>query len=249
MSDVGHGDSEEADLAAEYALGVLDGSERRSAERRIERDGAFAADVDDWNKRLAPLYERIEAVEPPPGVWQRITEDLSRMRRLGGFGPQAAAPRGRRVAGIWQWIGLSGMGLAAASLAALIVVGGNLAGLGVPEGGEDTILAGTLVNDQGQPLFTVVFYHEDEHDVATLIPVTRQDDSGKVPELWLVPPDGTAPRSLGLLHASQPILIDIADRTAGEPNAALAVSLEPPGGSPTGQPTGPVVAHGALNTL
>jgi anti-sigma-K factor RskA len=31
--------------------------------------------------------------------------------------------------------------------------------------------------------------------------------------------------------------------------AALAVSLEPPGGSPTGLPTGPVIASGKLTKL
>jgi anti-sigma-K factor RskA len=31
--------------------------------------------------------------------------------------------------------------------------------------------------------------------------------------------------------------------------AVLAVSLEPPGGSPTGQPTGPVIANGKLAQL
>jgi anti-sigma-K factor RskA len=31
--------------------------------------------------------------------------------------------------------------------------------------------------------------------------------------------------------------------------AVLAVSVEPPGGSPTGQPTGPVIANGKLAAL
>ena len=253
MSDLRSEEGGEVDRAAEYVLGVLDGAERRAAERLIERDPAFAHAVDDWNARLEPLYEAIEPVAPPAGVWPRIVEDLARMRRLERAGASSAKPTGRRVAGIWQWIGLSGMGLAAASLAGLIVVAGNLTDLTDMAGPQpdvrDTILAGTLADDNGQPLFTVVFYHEDDHDVATLIPVSRHDDGGRVPELWLVPPDGAAPRSLGLLHASQPILLDIADRAAGTPDASLAVSLEPPGGSPTGLPTGPVVAHGALGTL
>ena len=32
-------------------------------------------------------------------------------------------------------------------------------------------------------------------------------------------------------------------------NAVLAVSLEPPGGSPTGLPTGPVIGTGKLTSL
>ncbi|MCE7026595.1 anti-sigma factor [Jiella avicenniae] len=252
MSDLRSEEVGEADRAAEYVLGVLGGAERRAAERQIERDPVFARAVDGWNARLAPFYEAIEPVEPPAGVWPRIAEELARMRRLERPGVSPAKPKGRRVSGIWQWIGLSGMGLAAASLAALIVVAGNLTDLG-GMGGEqatpaDFILAGTLASDNGQPLFTVVFYSEDDHDVATLIPVASPADGGRVPELWVVPPDGAAPRSLGLLHASQPVVLDVSNRQVVEPDAALAVSMEPAGGSPTGLPTGPVVAHGALRT-
>ncbi|ORE87929.1 anti-sigma factor [Aurantimonas sp. 22II-16-19i] len=248
MSDLRSEEGDEADLAAEHAIGLLDGAGRRAAERRIDRDAGFAADVDAWNQRFAPLYDTIDPVEPPSGIWPRIAEEIVRMRRLGRADAPAAGPTGRRVSGIWQWIGLSGMGLAAASLAALILVTANL-GPVVEAERQETILAGTLANDQGEPLFTVVFYHEEGHDVATLIPVARQDDGGRVPELWLVPPGGAAPRSLGVLHASQPILLDIADRAVATPDTALAISLEPPGGSPTGLPTGPVVAHGALEML
>lgn len=248
MSDLRSEDGEEAGLAAEYSLGVLDGAQRRAAERRIERDPAFASEVDDWGVRFAPLYDAIEPVEPPDGLWPRIAEELARMRRLDRPVAPAAQPKGRRVAGIWQWIGLSGMGLAAASLAALIVVAGNLAEFGPqPPEAVETILAGTLMNDQGEAIFTVVFYHEEDHDVATLIPVAGTSDADRVPELWVVPPGGT-PRSLGILHNSQPVVLAVADRQVLDPDAALAVSMEPAGGSPTGLPTGPVVAHGGLRT-
>ncbi|WAP67660.1 anti-sigma factor [Jiella pelagia] len=248
MSDLRSEDGGEADLAAEYSLGVLDGAERRAAQRRIERDPAFAGEVEAWGARFAPLYEAIEPVEPPVGVWPRIVEDLARMRRVDTAGTQPAKPKGRRVAGIWQWIGLSGMGLAAASLAALIVVAGGLGEFG-PQSPQavDTILAGTLMNDRGEAMFTVVFYHEQDHDVATLIPVSSSSDADRVPELWVVPSGGT-PRSLGMLHNSQPVVLALADRQALDPDAALAVSMEPAGGSPTGLPTGPVVAHGELRT-
>ena len=71
-----------------------------------------------------------------------------------------------------------------------------------------------------------------------------------MPELWLIPADGK-PRPLGLLSADRSVTIavpaDLAALTIR--NAVLAVSLEPPGGSPTGQPTGPVIAQGKLTNL
>jgi|SRR6516164_2565282 len=58
-------------------------------------------------------------------------------------------------------------------------------------------------------------------------------------------------RSLGLIQPGQPIRLTIPPDLAGHltPDAALAVSLEPPGGSPTGLPTGPVIASGKLTSL
>ena len=65
-------------------------------------------------------------------------------------------------------------------------------------------------------------------------------------ELWLVPPDGTAPRSLGVIegqsYETDLGAADFADLRKG----ALAVSLEPAGGSPTGQVTGPVLYVGPV---
>ena len=69
-------------------------------------------------------------------------------------------------------------------------------------------------------------------------------------ELWLIP-QGGRPHSLGLIQPGQPIRLTIPPELSGSviKDATLAVSLEPPGGSPTGQPTGPVIAAGPLLAL
>jgi len=67
-------------------------------------------------------------------------------------------------------------------------------------------------------------------------------------ELWAVPPQGT-PRSLGLISANGTTIVPrgrLAASLVKGDTAALAVSLEPPGGSPTGAPTGPVLYAGKL---
>jgi anti-sigma-K factor RskA len=72
----------------------------------------------------------------------------------------------------------------------------------------------------------------------------------RVLELWLIAPGGK-PRSLGLIEAGRAIHINLPADLIGHVAAdtTLAVSLEPPGGSPTGQPTGPVIANGKLTNL
>ena len=59
---------------------------------------------------------------------------------------------------------------------------------------------------------------------------------GQVHELWVIAP-GAAPVSLGLL-AEGPLVVTYPTPPAGW---VLAVSVEPAGGSPNGQPTGPVI--------
>jgi anti-sigma-K factor RskA len=83
------------------------------------------------------------------------------------------------------------------------------------------------------------------------VPASLLTNDPRAIELWLIPAGDTRPRSLGLIQAGQPIRLDIPPDLARRltPDAALAVSLEPPGGSPTGLPTGPVVALGKLTSL
>jgi anti-sigma-K factor RskA len=70
---------------------------------------------------------------------------------------------------------------------------------------------------------------------------------GHAHELWLIPADGK-PRPMGLLEPGAPRRVPIPPALLAEMKAevTLALSVEPAGGSPTGQPTGPVVAAGKL---
>ena len=237
MTDNGAPKREDSRLiAAEYVLGVLGLSEWREVEQRIARDQMFAREVAFWEERLGGLAEGIPAVAPPANAWARIAAALDRAE-------QPAATR----AGIWQslsfWRGLalSTSALAAACLAALIYVGSVIppraplvAQLGA-EGGKTGFVA--AVNSGGGTL--------------TIVPAALlSGEEQKAMELWLIPP-GDKPHSLGLIDPSRPITIKVPQDLLGRVNreAVLAVSLEPPGGSPTGQPTGPVIANGKLAQL
>lgn len=216
-------------LAAEYALGVLAGAERTAAAERIAREPAFAALVAAWEERLAPWAGEIGEIAPPPHVWEGIVAALP-------------APSPQRT-GLWQsiafWRGFAlASALAAASLAALIFLGTFSTApplLASIEGGGHRQFVATIDTRRG---------------TIAVVPAAFAAVPAKVPELWLIPSDGK-PRPLGLLQADRTVTIVIpgnlvADTSRG---AVLAVSLEPPGGSPTGQPTGPVIATGKLTTL
>jgi anti-sigma-K factor RskA len=85
----------------------------------------------------------------------------------------------------------------------------------------------------------------------TIVPASLLNpQEQKAFELWLIPA-GEKPHSLGLIDPDKPVTIKVPQDLLSRLNAeaVLAVSLEPPGGSPTGQPTGPVIANGKLAAL
>lgn len=80
-----------------------------------------------------------------------------------------------------------------------------------------------------------------------IVPVAAGKPEEKSLELWLVPGSGMT-RSLGVFQPGESgeLVIPAELRSMIADGATLAVSLEPFGGSPTGQATGPVIASGPL---
>ena len=76
-------------------------------------------------------------------------------------------------------------------------------------------------------------------------------DPARVHQLWVIPADGK-PHSLGMIEPgaskAMPMPKDMAPMFA--PGAAIAVSVEPPGGSPLkNAPSGPFAARGQLGKI
>lgn len=79
-------------LAAEYVLGTLSADERDQAEALLLIDPGFADIVRGWERRLGELNVMVEAVEPPPEIWERIKTDIDGAeRRIAEETAQAAA--------------------------------------------------------------------------------------------------------------------------------------------------------------
>jgi anti-sigma-K factor RskA len=218
--------------AAEYVLGLLGAAERRRVEQRLSREPAFASEVAFWEHRLGGLADAVAPVSPPQATWSRI---------------EAAIPTAPRRASVWQsvsfWRGfaIASATLAAASIAALVYIG-------LVPAARAPLMA-TLSGNAGQPNFVAAVTASG--DSLVIVPAALLTNDPRAFELWLIPTGETRPRSLGLVQPGQPIKLEIPPDLAGRltPDATLAVSLEPPGGSPTGQPTGPVIAAGKFSNL
>ena len=80
-------------LAAEYVLGTLSAQERDQAEALLSFDPQFEAAVRQWERRLGELNVMVEAVEPPPRVWEKIKIEIGPVETPSATDlPQAAAP-------------------------------------------------------------------------------------------------------------------------------------------------------------
>ncbi len=246
-ADRGGEDGGENWLAAEYALGVLPAPDRLRAERLARQNLSFAAEVQGWERRLAPLGEAIRPQTPPAALWAAIERELPAPRPLPRPAPQPtpSARVERLVAPVWRWFALGSTGLLAASLAAITLLVTAPAPTSMPA------MMASVASADGASLVTAVFDPANGH--AMLMPADMTMPEGRVPELWLIP-EGQAPISLGLLQPGRPLRIelrrsDMPDGMMRHGGATLAISAEPEGGSPTGQPTGPVLGTGALRSV
>jgi anti-sigma-K factor RskA len=259
------------DLAELYALDAVSEDERATIDRYIstapeaERN-AFLERVRQARETLAISFTAQE--EPPADLFARIVSQLPSLPQLPAVGsavpgspssavPPAGQPQAeatdelsaarlrresrRRPAGVRRW-------LAAAAAAAVIALGG--------------VAVGSYIADQNDPLNQVV-RAEDVREASVPVAaggtatvlissskdalVVRMKDvpappSGKVYQMWLIPKDGSAPVSQGLMDEaalSKPAIVKgIASA------ASLGITVEPVGGSAA--PTFPTVAAAPL---
>lgn len=238
--------TEDEALAAEHALGVLNARDRAAAELRMASEPAFAADVEAWRARLAPMLESVAAVPAPQGVWQRI----ERMLPANDNGAIMNKLR------FWRNSAVGGFALAAASLAGVMVQVNQppvVVERQVPVSPQGQLLSASVVTTQPggiQPLFTASYDPDRKALIVTSL-LPEGSDRDKVHELWLIAGQDN-PKSLGLVESGKAKIIALPTEVMAKmaEGAALAVSVEPPGGSknPAG-PSGPVIGVGKLSKL
>lgn len=226
-------------LAGEYALGLLEGEELLAARGLAATDAAFARAVEDWQQRLAPWFDEFGERKPPAETWERIRASL------------AAAPPGGNVVELKRklgfWKGLSVASSAIAASLALVVGYNAMQQPTAIEAPAAPIMAASLMSPSREVMLSAAF--EADGKTLTLMPGKMAPPPGRIVQLWVIPADGK-PRSLGTVGMA-------AERMAVEPamvehfheQPMLALSLEPMGGAPGGQPSGPMVASGQLRNV
>lgn len=222
-------------LAAEHVLGTLRGPARRRFEALLPAHPALRQAVAQWQERLAPLSQSVLEVTPPDRVWSRI-ETRVFGDAVSASSTVAAPARWWQRLGLWQgWSAAA----SAATLALVVMVA-------TPPPAQPPVIVVLAANPEAAQALNASFVASVSADGRALVlrPIHALALSpGRALELWAVPTQG-APRSLGLVQAGGETRL-LRTQLLRD-TAAFAVSLEPPGGSPTGAPTGPIVSVGKL---
>jgi anti-sigma-K factor RskA len=256
-------------LAGEYVLGTLTRRARRRFDALLATRPPARALVAQWEDRLAAFHLGIAPVAPPARVWERLAEQLgfaSAPTRSGGW--QLAF---WRIATVALAVVAVALGVERMRLAPQVTsLGQQLAAQRdasrqLEQQVAQSQEAATRLREQldaaqaslaapayvslvaepgGKPLWLVKL---SERTLRVTAVGAAKSQAGKSYELWMLP-EGGNPVSLGVLPESgdRSLVLSDAQFAALARASAVAVSLEPEGGSPTGLPTGPVLYSAPL---
>jgi anti-sigma-K factor RskA len=219
-------------LAGEYVLGVLSLDARKRVEERIERDRDFAAIVARWQRNLESFDDEYRPQDPPARLFPAIEQRLF------------PAPLGdrRQTGGLWNSL-LLWRAVSFASIATLVTYVSLHSGwIGGRPAAEPLV---TEMAGEGNGVALMAHYDRSSGQLR-VTPVAAGAAEERSLELWLVPGGSDPAISLGVLPQTGEGMVEIPAslRNRIAEGVTLAVSLEPSGGSPTGQATGPVIAAG-----
>lgn len=225
-------------VAGEYVLGLLDGAEKEAFERRMAGDAKLDAAVARWQARLAPIDAAAPAIEPSTGLWQRIESGLD----LAPVRSQAVASQfalGARLSqwweSLWLWRGAAFAGVAAALLLAFGLVAA------LDRARRQPVMVAVLLTETNVAAAVVNTFADGRVELLPLQDIAVPQ--GRALEIWTLWDRAAGPRSVGLIDRARAVPLRLDNLPLGM-DQLFEITVEPAAGSPTGRPTGPIVAKG-----
>ena len=219
--------NEPMQAAAEYVLGLMPVGEVQAFEAQLNRNPDLRDEVVFWTHHFVTLTDDIAPVAPPADVYGKITAQIF----------TSPVPAGRRW-GLRRFLLGAATGLAAFAAVSMWIGPQSLT--------EPTAIA-EIASGDGAFILAAAFAEPSGTLTVSWDEGRARDE--RVVELWLIAGEA-APVSLGVLVRGGPTVVTVPAELRGQvAGAVLAISDEPPGGSPTGAPTGDVLATGQVEAL
>ncbi|WP_416307321.1 anti-sigma factor domain-containing protein [Neptunicella sp. SCSIO 80796] len=211
-------------LAAEYVLGTLRGRARQRFQQLIMQFSGIRETTWIWEQHLNGLGTRLEPIEPADDVWPRIVATLG-LETRSSQAEVVSLPTKRNG----LWLGLTSLASAAAIILAVLLWRAD-----APSVIVEAQQVAVMQSENAETLWLIEI-SPDSIEVQATSQITPRPNNDY--ELWMVAKDGRPPISLGLLPQNGKLSLPKHKLFDQLDIAALAVSLEPLNGSPTGAPT------------
>jgi anti-sigma-K factor RskA len=221
-------------LAVEHVFGLTEAEDLEEVSRLLATDPAFAKQVAQLQTVFAELDETAPMTPPPPQLWTRITDQLGREPAPAEKLAVRSASRDRRFAAagsFWKWT------TAASAFAALV-----LFAVLMVRPLERPVLIAVLSGEGGRPGAVVETFADGR---VRLIPLQAFEvPKGRALQVWTLRDRAEGPVSVGLIDQARTLKLDLGKLPRPNPDQLFEITLEPETGSPTGRPTGPILAKG-----
>lgn len=225
-------------IADEYVLGLLGEAETAEVENEIERNSALANAVAEARERFLPLDTNIDPAAVSPVLWDAIATRL----------PEQATAAEPSIASVSPRVPMAGndnartgwRATAISAIAASLILAGGLVWSVMRV--ADPLVVAVLLNEAGEVQAVVEDFGNDTASIRLLTDFNVPAD--RTMQVWTLPSREMGPMSLGLLEDAHSARLSGSTLPKPQDAQLYEITLEQAGGSPTGRPTGPILAKG-----
>lgn len=216
-----------------FVLGLLDDAQEAEAEAALLADATWAAAVARARDRLLPLDMTAEEHPGAEALWEGIRARLAASQPI-------PLPRPNPVPTAANSPRRPGRMLPAGIAAAIGILAGAV--LGGSWFAPEPVVIAVLLDNAGAPTAVVEDYGGADARIRFVNGVEVPQD--RQMQVWTLPSAEMGPISLGLLTGTGTADLDAPRLPEPADGQLYEITLEPRGGSPTGRPTGAILAKG-----
>lgn len=228
------------ELAIDHALGLAEGAARERAERLEATDAVFRALVADWRRHLGAIDDTAPERAVPASGWEMLNAALDQPQPVRRVSAAETTSSQGWAARLWGNLGFWRPAAMAAAFASVVLGIGLVRS--VTEGPDRPVYVAVLQTGEGKAAAVVSAYADG---TVNLVPLEQIGvPEGRILEVWTLQSREQGPVSIGRMDRARTLKLDLTRLRRPDAGHLFEITVEPPGGSPTGRPTGPILMKG-----